>query len=308
MQHNKTLCGHIDEKSIVHIIMTLHLDERKTVENLADCLREVKWPSFFQKAEWSPFDIICQRREHLLGVLPFHCLQTNGVLPEARDGHAAVAFPEDDSMTIVGGNTAKGHVSDVWKLDVSSGAWERMSNVPGEPRFSFSAHPWDSNGSRFIVIFGGGNRRPFPMHGDLQLLDVKANEWHALRLPSRVTVQPRCRYASTWSVDKTNGTATMHVLGGHDEKGKRKDAHKVVLKHEEGSIPQVCTCEKMKDLAIPVHRAHAFQMSSDADGGDKRICMTGGLGTGNNLRRIHIAQGPEQGNHSNAWFAWSRSA
>ncbi len=73
-----------------------------------------------------------------------------------------------------------------------------MKDMPGRGRVSYSAHAWDSGDSQFVVIFGGGNVRDFVMMNDLLLFDVKANEWHALKLPKGSRIKPRCRHSSTW--------------------------------------------------------------------------------------------------------------
>lgn len=291
LQRKKFLYGHLDERAITQTLMSLQLDRLETTAVIEQCVRSVEWPPYSQgrKSNEKILDVLVRRQDHVLKTLPYHYMPTKSMVrPSARDGHAAASFPETNTMFILGGNTSNGPVKDVWKLDLTTAMWERMKDIPGHSRDSFSANAWTSQGSQYLVVFGGGSSRGKCMN-DLLLFHVESNSWHHLSLPAECTIAPRCRHASTWSVDLKKKTATLHIIGGHDTKKSRKDVYKIVLMHDSAAkTPEVISCDKMQDLPAKSHRAFAFQLPKD-----RRILMFGGFGPASNLRKIQVVHGSD---------------
>lgn len=138
--------------------------------------------------------------------------------PAARSNHTAVVA--GDRMIVYGGSTSTDGASfdprsDVWALDLGSGAWtelEIQGEGPGERLFHAAAI---SDDGRTMYVYGGGDEGAFtgPFFGDLWALDLETLRWTELHDGGGEA--PRARI---WAALHHDGARDRLVLfGGHDD-------------------------------------------------------------------------------------------
>merc|ERR1712020_741858 len=91
--------------------------------------------------------------------------------------------------------------------------WQKLDDMPGLPRYSFSMHLWNYNlMNHMIAIYGGCNPKT-GMLNDLMIYHIERKQWISMVVQNGPIPEPRCRQGSN-IVNKENGTAEMYLLGG----------------------------------------------------------------------------------------------
>src|SRR5688572_24686157 len=113
-----------------------------------------------------------------------------GIRPPGRKDIDAIVIPSTKKMLVYGGDQAppttaipapKVFVDDLWRLDLASGAWEKLqpTNTAG-PRGGYAA-AFDGKRNRMIVVGGRlGTEMSPPIVGDVWALDVTTLVWTQL--------------------------------------------------------------------------------------------------------------------------------
>ena len=203
----------------------------------------------------------------MLRLLPFHKIETRNPGPLARDGHGMIAV--EDQMYIAGGNSPKGPLKDLWKLDTSRREWKRLADMSGLPRYSFSMHLlW----KHYIIVFGGcpGIRNTNLMLNDLMIYDIENDGWTRKEYNQQSPIpKPRCRHGSNIII-RENGIAEMYVFGGYCGEGyKMKDVWKATFTARGKDIDVLW--ERLPDMKRKTHRCFSFSL-------DDSVFLVGGFG------------------------------
>ena len=120
--------------------------------------------------------------------------------------------------------------------------WQKLDDMPGLPRYSFSMHLWNYNlMNHMIAIYGGCNPKT-GMLNDLMIYHIERKQWIPIVVvqnDGRIIPEPRCRQGSN-IVNKENGTAEMYVLGGiNGDKKRLKDVWKAKFSFTDEDLPMV---------------------------------------------------------------------
>ena len=248
LQHHFRWCfGNISNRDIVEGILQLKLEDN--LAKLERVLKTVKWPPWChqQKTE-SIWNVVQSRIDDLMQRLPYYIHKKTIISnksfnnPPERDSHGVVSL--GNKLFIAGGNSMTGTLKDLWMFDSEKVIWQKLDDMPGLPRYSFSMHLWNYNlMNHMIAIYGGCNPKT-GMLNDLMIYHIERKQWIPIVVVQNndgsITIpEPRCRQGSN-IVNKENGTAEMYVLGGINGDNKRlKDVWKAKFSFTDEDLPMV---------------------------------------------------------------------
>ena len=239
LQHRYRWCfGNITDRDIVQGILQLKLDDANELAKLEKVLKTVKWPPWCHQKTGSVWNVVRSRIDDLMRRLPYHkTIPKSFKPPPERDGHGVVSLGK--KIFIAGGNSMKGTLKDLWMFDYEEAIWQKLDDMPGLSRYSFSMHLWNHNLINHMIAIYGGCNPGTGMLNDLMIYHIERKQWISMVVQNGPIPEPRCRQGSN-IVNKENGTAEMYLFGGMNGENKRlKDVWKARFSFIDETLPMV---------------------------------------------------------------------
>jgi hypothetical protein len=198
---SRWLYGGLRKKDVDEIFMKILQDGAlyEKICSIIDVSSNGGWPPFYGLKNHhgkNVHEILLDRIEKITNQFPYYkmkyaqSINRSIMEPLARDGHVAQAY--NGYMYIFGGNSAKGALNDIWKLNTQNKSWTMIDKrIPGDGRYSFTGNIYKD---RYLILFGG-EKRVNQQTDEIFAFDLSTETFVGItEMGTRPT--RRCRHAS----------------------------------------------------------------------------------------------------------------